>query len=188
MSKKNATHDNENHSKAKNDYKDRESFAKLNARQAAARNTVFSLYSKGIEDALGDTGVICMPTQSEILKTDYDTYKQPNDIPIIASSKKVAQPMKGIIVKNHVVKEVSVQTSTTKVVKTVSDVKVSEINNVRAVLRAKGIDASKIMFLGSKSSTVSELEKLVKSSRNRSNVSVKEKASFSGSNGTASNF
>lgn len=42
-------------------------------------NTLFSTYSNSIIDSLGDNGVICLPTASDILKTDFNVVASTNN-------------------------------------------------------------------------------------------------------------
>lgn len=131
---------------------------------AKSRSTIFSTYSTGIQEAIGDTGVLCVNTASldKSQETEFNVLQAATDIPVI----KTLAPVKGTVVSRKGIERVVVRSNRSKeaqkVVRQVADISVSEVARVRATLKAKGIDASKIMFLGSKSASTSEVERLVR--------------------------
>lgn len=140
--------------------------------KANSRTTIFSTYSKGIEELVGTEGVLCVSNIEKKKETTYNVLKGANDIPIVKSY----QAVRATVVSNTNVERVVVRsnksTSHQKVLRQVAEISVSEIQQVRTALRAKGIDASKLLFLGSKTSSAQGISSLI----NTMNTSVGNKA------------
>ncbi|MFC6275932.1 two-partner secretion domain-containing protein [Psittacicella hinzii] len=118
---------------------------------AKPRATLFSTYSKGIEDAIGDNGVICIPTTAEVLKTDYNVVTASTVIPIVKTASK---PLQAVVVTEQKLVKVNLAANSAKATKAAKPVPVTasvrEIKAIQSTLQAKGIDANKVMILGVK--------------------------------------
>lgn len=146
-----------------------ETFAESGLSGAARpRTTLFSTYSKGIEDNLGDNGVICIPTTAEVLKTDYNVVTASTVIPIVKSA---SEKLDAVVVTERKIVKVRMN-SNNSVAAQAAPVRVSasiaEISSIKSALSEKGIDASKVMILGVKGGTTAEgIANLVRNASNQ---------------------
>lgn len=140
------------------------------ANASKPRATIFSTYSTGIESLVADGGVICIPTSSQEMQTDYNVVRSVNDIPIVKSAKEEAKELEAVYVTETQTVKVKVApntaTTTKKVVVQIvpkpTAVNVTEITNIKSTLSKNGIDAKQIMILGVKGGYNSSAADVVK--------------------------
>lgn len=165
-----------------------------------ARTTLFTTFSKGIESTVGEGGVVCIPNDSQVLQTEFNLVEATEDLQIVkysqetaAQTKRKPKALDAVVVSNRKVVRVRVSadkdTTAVKKTRAVSApqaVSVVEIDKIKQTLRAKGIDASKLMILGTKGAATESVSQVIRATQARptSASSLSDKLAKQGSAAT----